>query len=168
MITAILYASNSGYTKQYAELLAQRTGLPAYNIRNSIPPALAGANVLFMGWMMAGNVQGYNKVRAKYNVKALCAVGMAPKEQDQTAGIRERLKLGDMPLFYLQGGFDINRLHGVYRFMMRVMIKKIKGDVEKLETRTPDQEAMYQMATQGMNCVSEANLTEVIDWCRAQ
>ena len=168
MVTAILYTSNSGYTKQYAELLAQKTGLPAYSVKGAIPPSLAGADVIYMGWLMAGNVQGYRKVCAKYSVKALCAVGMAPKEQDQTAEIKKRLNLADTPLFYLQGGFDMTRLHGIYRFMMGVMVKKIKGDVEKLAQRTPDQEAMYQMATVGLNCVSEENLSDVLAWYGVQ
>ena len=32
MITAIVYTSNSGYTAQYAEILHQKTKLPAYTL----------------------------------------------------------------------------------------------------------------------------------------
>lgn len=164
MITAILYASNTGYTKQYAEMLAGATGLPAYNVKNSIPPATKGQDVIFMGWLMAGGVQGFQKIRAKYNVKALCAVGMSPAEPDQTAEIKKRYGLVDTPVFYMQGGFDIKKLTGIYKLMMQVMCKKILGDLAKVAERTPEQEAVYKMATEGASYVSEANLRPVQDW----
>lgn len=164
MISAILYASNTGYTKQYAELFSQSTGLPAYNIKNSIPPAAAGADVIFFGWLMAGNVQGYKKICKKYRVRALCAVGMSPVLPDQTEGIRKLYGLSDTPVFYMQGGFDINRLTGVYKLMMRLMCKKILGNMAKLDSRTPEQEAVYQMATVGANYVSAENLKPALDW----
>lgn len=165
MITAIVYTSNTGYTKQYAEMLSKATGLPAYNLANSIPPAARGADVIFMGWLMAGGVQGYKKANKLFHVCALCAVGMSPAEPDQTAGIKKRYGVTDAPVFYLQGGFDINKLTGIYKFMMKVMCKKILGDLAKTTERTPEQEAVYQMATVGLNCVSEEYLKPVIEWC---
>ncbi len=164
MIAAILYTSNSGFTREYAELFAEKTGLSAHNIQNSIPSAVRGKDVVYMGWLMAGNVRGFQKVNSKYNVRALCVIGMASKEQDQITEIKKRYGLTDTPAFYLQGGFDINKLQGVYRPMMNVMRKKIRGDLEKLTARTPDQEALYQMATVGRSCVSEGNLAEVLGW----
>lgn len=164
MFTAIIYASNTGYTKQYADMLSKATGLPAYNLANSIPPATRGTDVIFMGWLMAGGVQGYKKANKLFRVRAICAVGMSPAEPDQTAGIRARYHCDDLPIFYLQGGFDINKLTGIYKFMMKVMCKKILGDLPKEGERTPEQEALYRMATVGSSCVSEANLTPVIEW----
>ncbi len=166
MIKAILYASNTGYTKQYAEMLAGATGLPAYNIKNSIPPATRGQDVIYMGWLMAGGVTGFKKIRKQYNVKALCAVGMSPAEPDQTAGIKKSYSIQDTPVFYLQGGFDMKKLTGIYKLMMQVMCKKILSDLGKVAERTPEQEAVYKMATEGANYVSEANLQPVIDWCK--
>ncbi len=170
MISAILYATNTGYTKEYATMLSEKTGLPAYNIKNSLPPDLAGAEVLFMGWLMAGNVQGYKKICSKYAVKAICAVGMSPKEPDQTEGIKKAYALTDTPVFYLMGGFDMKKLKGIYKFMMGVMSKKIIGDMSKLESRTPEQEQLYTMATEGASCVSEENLlaSGVLDWYEGQ
>lgn len=164
MITAILYTSNSGYTRQYAELLAKATHLPAYDIHNSIPPALLGTDVIYLGWLMAGSVKGFKETRAKYQIRALCAVGMSPAETDQTSGIKKLYGLSDLPVFYLQGGFDIHKLSGIYKLMMRVMSKKIRGDFEKQPTRTPEQESLYQMATVGANYVSAEQLSGVEAW----
>lgn len=164
MVSAILYTTNSGYTKQYAQLLSELTGLPAYNLANSIPPAMGGAEIIYMGWLMAGGVQGYKKASDKYRIKALCTVGMAPKSQDQTEGIRKKYGIASIPVFYLQGGFDIKKLHGIYKFMMKAMSKKILGDMSKIAEKTPEQQEMVAMCTDGKNCVSKENLQEVLDW----
>ena len=148
-------------------MLSKATGLPAYNIKNRSPPAVRGQDVVYMGWLMAGGVQGYKPIAKRYHVKALCAVGMSPAEPDQTEGIRKRYGI-TAPVFYLQGGFDINKLTGVYKFMMRAMCKKILGDLAKVTARTPEQEALYKMATEGANYVSEASLAPVIDWYEAE
>lgn len=167
MLTAIVYNTNSGYTREYAELLAEKTGLPAYNIKNVIPPAARGKDVLFMSWLMAGGLQGYKKAQKIFNVVGACAVGMAPASQGQ--GEEMEKKTGISPMFYLQGGFDMNRLSGIYRFMMKVMCKKIMGDLSKVKEAdwTEDQKGMYQMCTKGLNCVSEENLKDVLAWCEA-
>jgi len=34
MIKAIVYESNTGFTQKYAELLAEKTGLPVYSHKN--------------------------------------------------------------------------------------------------------------------------------------
>ena len=163
MITAIIYTSNSGYTKQYAEMLSQKTGVPAYNTANSIPPQTRGKPVLYMGWIMAGNIQGYAKAAKLYDIRAVCQVGMAPPSQDQIQEAKKKLGI-DVPIFYLQGGFDMNRLHGVYKLMMRLMSKKIIGDMEKLPERTQEQEELYKMATVGLSCVKDENLAPVTAW----
>lgn len=168
MVTAILYTTNSGYTKAYAELMSKLTGLPAYNTANSIPPAVRGKDVIYLGWLMAGGVQGFKKVRERYAIKALCPVGMAPKEQDQVAGIRKKYGLGILPIFYLQGGFSMEKLTGIYRFMMKMMCKKILADLPKTEERTEDQQAMYEMCVNGRSFVSEENLSEVLTWFQEQ
>lgn len=168
MITAILYASNTGFTKQYAEMMAKATGLPAYNIKNSIPPAVKGKEVIYMGWLMAGGVQGYKKAKKAYDVRALCAVGMASVDQDQTAGIKKSYGITDMPVFYMQGGFDMKKLRGIYKLMMQVMVKKIMSDLPAPEMRTEEQKKMYEMATVGLNCVSEENLAPVLEWYKTE
>lgn len=167
MPEAILYTSNSGFTKQYAELLSGMTGLPAYNMANSIPPALRGKPVVYMGWLMAGGIQGYPKAAKKYDVRAVCAVGMAPSDMDQTAELKKRYRLAETPLFYMQGGFDMKRMRGLYKIMMGVMSKKILNDLPKEEERTQAQQDMYRMCTEGANMVSAAQLDGIAAWCGA-
>ena len=73
---AIVYTSNTGYTRQYAKLLGDKTGLPVYSLDEAgakLPPT---TSILYLGWLMAGKVQGYAKAAKRYQIEALCGVGM--------------------------------------------------------------------------------------------
>ena len=73
-----------------------------------------------------------------------------------------------IPLFTLQGNFDVRKLHGVYRLMMEIMVKTAgKGLAEKSD-RTPEEDDMLDMMLHGGERVKEENLSTVLDWFSAQ
>ena len=59
IMDAIIYTTNTGSTERYARLLSHETGLPAYPAANAGKYVSAGAEVIYMGWIMAGSVKGY-------------------------------------------------------------------------------------------------------------
>ena len=72
----------------------------------------------------------------------------------------------DIPLFTLQGNFDVKRLHGIYRIMMNIMVKTIGKALEKKENKTKEEEDMLDMMIHGGERVNQKNLNDVIDWYR--
>lgn len=164
MISAIVYASNSGFTAEYAQMLGRATGLPVNDLRQIHTPQ-PDEEVIFLGWLMADRIVGWAKANAYFKVRAVCQVGMSPGSQAAAQARREQLKLPeDVAVFALQGGFDMNRLHGPYRLIMQVMCRKIKKDLEGKEQLSAAQQLTYDMATKGASAVSLANLQPVIDW----
>lgn len=165
---AIIYKSNSGFTKKYAEILSAKTGIPVYEIKEGIKKLDSGSEIIYMGWIMAGKIAGYKKVVSKFSVKAVCAVGMAAfseKYQDET---KTQNSIVDSELFYLQGGFDMNKIHGIYKFMMKTMIKAMKPKIEKKEIKTQEDLDILEMAGPGKDCVKEENLNGVIQWIKGE
>lgn len=161
---AIVYTSNTGYTAQYARMLGKKTGLPVYDMTSTAEQPAAGAAVLYLGWLMAGKVQGYAKAAKRYAVQAVCGVGMgATGSQIQDLQKANRFP-ETLPVFTLQGGFDLNRLHGLYRFMMTVMVKTAGKGLSEKPDRTPDEDAMLDLLLNGGSRVREENLTAVLDW----
>ena len=69
-----------------------------------------------------------------------------------------------IPLFSLQGGFDMKKLHGVYKFMMSVMAKTVGKKLKEKADRTPEEDSMLDMMLNSGNYVSEKNLDAVLDW----
>ena len=55
-MNAIIYTTNTGSTERYAKLLAQKTGLPVYSLAEAKKRVFAGAEVIYLGWIMAGSV----------------------------------------------------------------------------------------------------------------
>ena len=69
-----------------------------------------------------------------------------------------------MPVFYLQGGFELDKLHGIYKLMMKTMKSTVgKGLVDK-QNRTPEEDAMLDLLLHGGNLVSADNLTQLLAW----
>lgn len=163
---AIVYTSNTGYTRQYAVLLGDKTGLPVYSLEEAAQTLAAGNSVIYLGWLMAGKVQGYAKAAKRYRVEAVCGVGMGTTGS-QLEDVRKANALSDaLPVFTLQGGFDITRLRGVYRLMMNVMSKTMGKALAEKQDRTADEDAMLDLLVHGGNCVSEENLAAVMAWYR--
>lgn len=158
-VNAIVYTSSTGFTRRYAQMLGQCAGLPVHDLRGEVLP-VRGVRVLYLGWMFAGSVKGLAKARKKWGVQAVCAVGMAPAEMAQDAGIREREHLGDIPLFYLRGGYSPKRLTGIYRPMMWMMTQKVTKEAPKDE----EEAYMQQVFREGADFVDEKYLEPVLAW----
>ncbi len=73
---AIIYTTNTGSTECYARLLTQKTGLPAYSLAEAKKRVFVGAEVIYLGWIMAGSVKGYAGAAKRYQIRAVCGVGM--------------------------------------------------------------------------------------------
>lgn len=163
-MNAIVYTSNSGYTEQYAMMLGEKTALPVFNLKNAKSLA-AGSDIIYLGWLMAGTVKGLGKAKKRYNVKAVCAVGMSP-DDSQKSDIESTSKI-DAPIFVLQGGFDIKKLHGVYKFMMTMMAKSVGKKLAEKPDKTPGEEDMFDLMVNGGSRVSEERLAPVLEWYEA-
>ena len=161
---AIVYTSNTGYTKQYAEMLAEKLQLPVYSLDKIKKSLSRDDEIIYFGWLMAGFISGYKAVSGKCKIRAVCAVGMGANGS-QTEEARKSNKICKcIPLFVLQGGLDMARLNPIYRFMMKIVTKKIEKDMLAKPDRTEDEENILTMTQRGGNYVNEKNLACVIEW----
>lgn len=161
---AIIYKSNTDYTKQYAEMLGKKIRLPIYSLEEAMQRKVSDCSVIFLGWLMAGKVQGYKKAAKRYNIAAVCGVGMGATGSQLQDVQKANTLPPSMPVFTLQGGFDMKRLHGVYKLMMTIMSKTAGKMLSEKKDRTPDEDDMLELLLHGGNRVSEENLTAVLDW----
>lgn len=163
---AIVYTSNTGFTAEYASLLGGETGLPVYALEDAKKSLPQSSPILYLGWLAAGKVQGYNKAVTNFDIQALCAVGMG-KSGSQMEDVKKANNLPEgLPLFTLQGGFDLHKLRGVYRLMMLVMSKTVAKKLAAKSERTPDEEDTLDLFQNGGSRVSLENLKPVLEWYR--
>lgn len=159
-IKAIIFESNAGHTKEYAELLSKELDIPAFELGEAKKQFSKGSPILYLGWLMAGKIKGYKQASKQYVIQAVCGVGMA-HNAPQIDDMKKTNKLpSNLPVFYLQGGFEVDKLHGIYRLMMQTMSK---GVLSK-EPKNQEEAEMFELMKNGENCVSIENLSEIINW----
>lgn len=165
---AIVYTSNSGFTKHYAELLSEETGLRAYELEEARHKLDTGAEIIFMGWLMAGGVKGYQQAAKRYKVKAVCAVGMGSFKESLLNEIKARHGITSAEVFYLQGGFDMAKLRGIYKLTMKAMLKMTSKKLETKADKTEEDIEILEMSKGRIDKVRIENLAEVIAWLKKQ
>ena len=164
MIKAIVYTSNTGTTKEYARLLSETITLPYYSLDEAEDKLKKQTEIIYLGWLVAGTIKGYKEANKKYNLRAVCGVGMG-RTGTQVEEITKKAKISEeIPVFTLQGGFDLNKLSGAYRFVMNAMVKVSGKALAKKEDKTDEEEEMLDMMLHGANKVSMDNLKDVLDW----
>ena len=127
-----------------------------------------GAEAIYLGWIMAGSVKGCAGAAKRYQVCAVCGVGMG-QTGTQTDSVRKKSEIpANIPLFTLQGNFNVKKLHGIYRFMMEIMVKTVGKALAAKKDRTPEQDDILHMMLHGGERVKTENLSAILDWYRAQ
>ena len=158
--TAIVYTSATGYTARYAALLSEKLNLPAHTLADAVKSLPAGTPIIYMGWLMAGSVKDYKKAAKRFAIDAVIGVGLGDTgAQDDAARKACRLP-ADVPVFTVQGGMDLQKLHGPYKFAIKLLTKGMAAQ----KNRTPREDRMLALLQKGGDYVSEKELSAVLAW----
>ncbi|MGN0412382.1 MAG: flavodoxin domain-containing protein [Lachnospiraceae bacterium] len=139
----VVYQSSTGFTAKYAGWIAEELGCEAKPFKEVKAEELAGYDtVIYGGWIMAGMVSGYDKIKA-LNLKnvVVFAVGMTNAGVEVSQNIAKQNQIPEEKLFYFEGGYAPERVG----FVKRMMINMIKKPLEKKENKTA--EDLYQLET---------------------
>ncbi|MBQ7116596.1 MAG: hypothetical protein IJN88_00110 [Clostridia bacterium] len=157
-MATVIYQTNTGSSKQYAELLAEKLSLTVYPLSKS-DAVDKNEDIIFIGWVMAGDIQGLAQAREKFtNIICVCPVGLSATEKTKEEIIAKNSVTE--PVFLLPGNFHIDRLTGMYKLMMSMMIKMLKGKLK--EKPGADTDKIMTAFETGVDQVSEDKLSEVI------
>ena len=161
-IKAIVYESNTGFTKEYAELLSGIIKVPAIpTIDNSM---IFGERepVIFLGWICAGKINGLRLAVLKYNPIIIAGVGMTPMSDVYAFALAQQNNI-DVPFYYLQGGIHRERLKGFYKMMFKLVANPIlrKADKDKSQLTENDLQ-MVNLIKNGGSFVKPENLDEIV------
>lgn len=163
-MNAIVYTTNTGSSKAYADMLGTKTALPVYAWDDALKTLDAGTEILYIGWLMAGAVVNLAKAQKRFSVRAVCAVGMtSSKEMEDSVRTRNKLPT-DMPLFLLQGAYDKTKLHGMYRFAMKIVGAALEKKIAAIPERNEEEELILTMLRYGGSGVREEKLAGVLVW----
>lgn len=169
--TLILYKSKTGFTKQYAEQVAQATGAELLPLAKANAAALAGYDtVVFGSRAFAGKIDGWAKAKKLMQGAARRAVfvtGATPVSAKETVGqIWAQNLAGEeaaLPHFYLQSGLCYEKMGMVDRFLM----KGLNSMLSKKKDKTEADIAMQQMIAHSFDSSDPAYAAPLIEWIQA-
>ena len=157
----IVYESDTGFTKQYAEMLSEAVGLPALPMVQAVSKVPRGTGIFFMGWVCGGKITGLPVASKRFIVEGAAAVGIVYPHPDVITELSKMNKLS-CPLFYLLGGVEPKKLG----YFKRKILSMIAQNLERQENKTA---AVWDLADTlriGGSYVSGANLEPVVSWVK--
>lgn len=131
----VVFYSNHGYVKRYVDILGNALGCDAVPAGKLKGDMLAGYDkILYIGSIKNDEVSGFKKfgeyLDAVYKKTILCGVGLTPYRNYMPRRIKEATVRVDyekfIPVFYVQGGFDVNELSKFEKLAVSLRVRNIK------------------------------------------
>lgn len=170
MKTIVIYQSQTGFTKRYAEWIAEAAGAECLPLSAAKKRDLAAYDaIIFGGWACAGSISKISWFKSqikKWPNKKLIAfcVGGSPIDSPEIEQALRRIfaeaERERVDLFYCPGGFNYEKMSASSRLMMKMFLKSLKAKKEKTEK----EEAMIAMISSSYD-ISERKYIEPILRC---
>lgn len=144
MKTIVIYSSKTGFTKQYAEWIAEGTGAACLPLAEAKKKNMAGYDAIIFGsWACAGRIKDIgwfteNMDRWKGKRLIVFCVGASPFTSDVEKSLAQNFnepKLERANVFYCPGGLNYEKMSAPSRLMMRMFVKMIKAKKDKSVTK---------------------------------
>lgn len=174
MKNIIVYGSNYGTTKQYANELSRRTNMKVISFKKVNQQINDYDNIIYLGALYAGGVLGMSKTLKKLNNISnkkiiIVTVGLSdPTDEVNKNNIINNIK-NQMPkkffekakIFHLRGGIDYSKLNFAHKTMMKLLYNAVKNlPKEKL---TAEDRAMIETYNKKVNFIDFSSLDEIIN-----
>lgn len=157
----IIYTSNTGFTAQYAKLLGEQTNFPVYTLDEGFKTLEKGTEAIYLGWVMGGHISALGRANGHFAIRAAAGVGMSPPSQGvlNTLG---KMNYLSAPIFYLPGGYAPEKLKGIKRTMLNLVLKSMRQKLAAKKERTEADFAQLELMTKGGSHVDAARLAPLV------
>ena len=165
----VIYRSKSGYTKKYAEWIAQESGAELRDARYIKKNELAEYDtIVFGGALYAAGINGIRIIKNNFDVLAgkkiiVFTLGATPVRES----IRQQVmksnfspsQLETLSFFMLRGGFDFDRLTVLDRVFMILLKIKLKSK----KNPTADERGMLQSYSTPVDFTNKKQIEPILD-----
>lgn len=169
MKAIIIYGSQYGTTKRYAQKLSELTGIQAESY-DKVQNILDYEKVVYLGGLYAGGVKGLKQSIKLMPLDAefiIITVGLADTlDNINTENIRKSVQkqipdslYDKAKLFFLRGGIDYAKLNFKHKTMMALLYKSIKET--PAEKRTAEGNAIIETYNQKVDFVNFDSLIPI-------
>ena len=170
MKTLIIYTSQTGFTKKYAEWLSERMKADIYELKDVQKKDDAFFDeyqaIVYGGWAMAGKTVKVNWFLEKADSwkekrLAVFCVGGSPNENPEVEKMLQSMLTDEQKkyirAFYCQGGFNYEKMNMASRLAMKMFVSALK----KKKDPTEDEKIMVKMISESYD-ISDRKYIEPI------
>lgn len=166
----IVYGSQYGTTKRYAEKFSEITDLPCISYKD-VKELRKYDLVIYFGGLYAGGIKGLKttiKEIREGTKLIIVTVGLADvTDKENVDNIRKSVHkqvpacfIKNTTIFHLRGGIDYGKLNFKHRTMMTLLYNKVKKIPE--EKKTAEERAMIETFNSTVDFVNYASLDQVV------
>lgn len=176
MKTVVIYTSQTGFTKKYAEWIAAelQADLLAYKeAKKKSADFFTGYDaVIYGGWNMAGrvtNIDWFMNVAGDLKNKrvAVFGVGATPAEDPEIEKLLQNMIPADKKSyirgFYCEGGLDYSKMG----FFSRTMLKMMASSLSKKENLSDYEKRKASVLASSFDATDKKYISEIIEYIRA-
>lgn len=170
MNAIVIYRSQTGFTKRYAEWIAEAAGADCLEFSAAKKKDLTAYEaIIFGGWACAGSISGIRWFKGnigKWEDKKLIAfcVGASPISSPEIDTALKRnfseAERKKVTAFYCPGGLNYEKMPAPSRMMMNLFVKTLKAKKDK----TQEEQAMAHMISSSYD-ISDKRYIEPILQC---
>lgn len=165
----VVYHSNHGYVKRYVEIIGNALGCDAVPAAKVKAEMLAPYDtVLYIGSVRGDVIGGMKKfsdmLDIVYKKLVVCGVGLAPFRSHKPAMLKENSISVTyekfIPVFYAQGGFDLDELTRTEKFTIAFRVRQIKT----ASIISDDDTVLMNAVNAPIDEVKQENIQPLIDY----
>jgi len=173
MKTVVVYKSISGFTKTYAEWIAESLGADLFSV-DSVPDSVFSdyETIVFGGSLHAAGINGVKFINRNFEKLAekklvVFAVGASPNREGIPAEVLnknfsdERRKA--IAFFYFRGGFDFAKLDPANRILMSIF----KWFLKRKKAKTEDEQGMLEAYDKPMDFTDRGSVEPLLEYVRS-
>ncbi len=178
MSTVVVYTSYSGFTRTYAEWIADELAADLLPLKNLRVGALSDYDcVVYGGSLHAVGIAGLKRMRsmmARVSDRrpaqrlVVFAVGASPARDSVISEVRDAnippAERESVPFYYLRGGFDFSKLDPFHKLVMTLFRWKLS----RQRTKSPDVKGMLDAYRRPVDATKRENIRNVVAAARAR
>jgi len=171
----VIYKSLSGFTKKYAQWIAEELHADLYDSKDFDPAKLADYQVIVYGGSLhAVGISGVSIIKnnlPKLSGKKIVvfAVGASPPRENVLDEVKNKNFTAEqqqtIKFFYLRGGFDYDQLDLPNKVLMSLM--KLKIQMKKKSSRSSDEIGLLAAYQKPMDCTRKENIKPLLAYAQA-
>lgn len=170
MKTIVIYNSQTGFTRRYAEWIAKEAGADCLELAAAKKKDLSAYDAIIFGsWACAGSISKISWFKGNIDrwadkKLAVFCVGGSPIDNPEIDIALKRIfnesEQKKVKIFYCPGGFNYEKMSASSRLMMKIFVKTLKAKKDKTE----EEQMMIKMISSSYD-ISDKKYVEPILEC---